>query len=472
MSNVRDFGAIGDGVTDDTDAIMHAIEDGNGALEFTRGEYRITRTLKFELATRGRTSIHGAGGVAKILMDGPGPAISLIGTHAKTADPAGFRSEEWQMERMPCIDGIEIEGKHPLADGIHIEGVMQPTLTRVLIREVQTAVRITSRARNVVINACHFFHNTGVGVHLDAVNLHQCIIADSHISYCRRGGIRIEDSEIRNLQITGNDIEYNNILSHLDKHPSPEEEAEPTAEILIDVQSGSVREGTIASNTIQAKYSSNGSNIRFIGKSKDANHKMGMWTITGNLLGSQKNNIHLTSVWGVTITGNCIYSGHHRNILVEDSRNIIINSNNFGHNPDYHENELATGIRIVDSVNCVLSGILIQDAQAGQHTVKGVVPQTREALIELIRCERLTMTGSQILDGTPLGILLEDCSETLITGCSIIDQREEKKMTRGVQWTGTGTGNMLTNSRIAGASESAIHTETDAPVIQGGNSIE
>ena len=245
MSTVRDFGAIGDGLTDDTEAIQHAIDDGDGHLEFPRGEYRISRTLMVDLQKRSRSSIGGAGGTAKIVMHGPGPAIFLNATHAKTADPTGFRPEEWQHERMPTIDGIEIEGRHPEADGIQIVGVMQPTLTRVLIRQVRTAVYVTDRARNIVINGCHFYHNTGVGVHLDKVNLHQTIIADSHISYCRRGGIRIEDSEIRNLQITGNDIEYNNYRVFQKDFPGPEAEAEPTAEIYVDVVNGTIREGTI-----------------------------------------------------------------------------------------------------------------------------------------------------------------------------------------------------------------------------------
>jgi hypothetical protein len=102
-------------------------------------------------------------------------------------------------------------------------------------------------------------------VHLEKLNLHQTIIADSHISYCRRGGIRIEDSEIRNLQITGNDIEYNNYRAFQESFADADAEAEPTAEIYVDVVNGSVREGTISSNTIQATYSSNGANIRFIG---------------------------------------------------------------------------------------------------------------------------------------------------------------------------------------------------------------
>ena len=173
MTDVRDFGAVGDGKTDDSDAIQHAIDEGIGRVEFPRGDFLITRTLLVDLEKTGRTGIDGSGGTAKLLMAGPGPAVFLKATHAKTADPDGFRPTEWKNERMPIVRDIEIEGRHATADGIRIVGVMQPTLSGVLIREVHTAVHITSRARNLVIDGCHFYHNTGVGVHLDNVNLHQ-----------------------------------------------------------------------------------------------------------------------------------------------------------------------------------------------------------------------------------------------------------------------------------------------------------
>jgi polygalacturonase len=453
MSNVRDFGAVGDGQVDDTRAIQHAVEAGDGLLEFPRGTYRISRTLRVELARHGRLALQGCGGVAKLRMHGPGPALHVLGSHDKSADPLSFRPEIWQSERLPTIDALEIEGQHEQADGIRLEGVMQPTLTRLLIRQVRTAIHVTGRARNVIVSHCHLFHNTGVGVYLDNVNLHQTIITGSHISYCRLGGIRIENSEIRNLQITGNDIEYNNNQAF----KVPDADGVPTAEIYVDVGAkGSVREGTIASNTIQATYSPGGANIRFIGSSDAGDHRTGMWTIAGNLIGSQNVGIHLTSARGFTIEGNYVYSGHSRNVLVERCSNIVIGPNCIGHNPDYGAEELATGVRLVDSENCNITGLLIEDAEAGQHTVRGAVPIERDALIELVRCQRVNVSGTQVLNPTPLGIYLEDCSCTLISGCTVLDHRQPARMQAAIRWVGDGAGNMITGSLIGRGDEGDI----------------
>lgn len=444
MSNVRSYGALGDGQADDTPALRHALDKGDGLLEFPPGDYRLTSTLAIDLAQSRRFALRGSGGTARLIMDAPGPALALEGSHARSADPAGFTPAVWDRERMPTIADIEIVGRHPEADGIRIAGVMQPTLSGVLIRTVRTGIHLTRRARNVLITGCHLYHLTGVGIHLDRVNLHQINITGSHISYCRLGGIRIEGSEIRNLQITGNDIEYNNNRSH----SVPGADAEPTAEIFIDVGAGSVREGTIASNTIQATYSPGGANIRIIGAAPDKNHKAGLWSITGNLIGSQHTNIHLTSTRGITITGNVIYSGHHRNLFIEQSRNIVIGANVLDHNPDYDPLELCTGVRIVESTDVLVSGLLIQDSQAAQHTVKDAVQVSRTALIELVRCRRVTLSGVHAIDGAPAGLALEDCSDTVLSGCTILESRAEPKMLTPIHWTGHGSGNLVASCRL------------------------
>ncbi len=129
------------------------------------------------------------------------------------------------------IDGIEIVGRKNEASGIELQGTMQATISRVSIRNVLHGILLTHRNRNVQISECHLYDNRGTGVLMDGVNLHQINIANSHISYNRQGGIVCRDSEIRNLQITGCDIEGNMGEGLL------------AANILLDCRRGSVREG-------------------------------------------------------------------------------------------------------------------------------------------------------------------------------------------------------------------------------------
>ncbi len=92
--------------------------------------------------------------------------------------------------------------------------------------------------------------------------------------------------------------------------------------------------------------------------------------------------------------------------------------------------------------------MLIEDAEAGEHTVDGVEPIRREGLVELVRCRRINVSGVQILDGTPNGLVLEDCRDTVITGCTITDDRQPRRMERAIVWKGSGDGSLLAQSRI------------------------
>ena len=85
--SVKDFGAVGDGVADDTAAIQAAITaSANKALYFPAGTYKVTQTL----LVSGNVNVFGAG-IGSTVIDGSsitsgfviqftGPALSLIGT--------------------------------------------------------------------------------------------------------------------------------------------------------------------------------------------------------------------------------------------------------------------------------------------------------------------------------------------------------------------------------------------------------
>jgi hypothetical protein len=121
--NVRRFGAVGDGKTDDTAALQRAVDSGGGVVRLPKGVYRITRPVVIELDKVGYTSICGDG-VARIVMAGPGPALKFVGTHLKSADPENFTPAVWERQRMPLVDAVAIEGAHPEAIGIEAAGTM------------------------------------------------------------------------------------------------------------------------------------------------------------------------------------------------------------------------------------------------------------------------------------------------------------------------------------------------------------
>ena len=450
MSNVRDFGAKGDGICDDTEAIQETLAKGDGTLQFPKGDYLITHTIQVELSDSGRLSIEGAGGTAKIRMDGAGPVFHIIGTHARSADPKSFEPSVWTHERMPTVLNLEIEGQHPKADGFLLEGTMQATFEGVLLRKLNDAIRIHNRARNVLISHCHIHDNLGAGIFLDHVDLHQIIVTGSHISYCKRGGIKIIGSQIRNLQITGNDIEYN-----FDK------EADRSADIWIDTSDGSssVREGTISGNTIQALPSPGGVNILMIGHSPQVNNKVGMFTISGNLIGTQENNIHLIAARGVAVSGNVVYNGFNQNLLVEDAQNIVAGHNSFDHNPDYGPSR-RSGIQFIDSTDCILSGSTLHEFQSGQDEDEG----DRQGLLEIARCQRITVNGCQVLDGYPSAIYVSDSNNISITGCTLLERRKKKETFLTVCWKGEGSGNLLSNNRIGNGTAGALSIDEAAGV--------
>lgn len=435
MSDVRDFGATGDGTTDDTEAIRHAVAQGDGHLYFPKGNYRISGTIELPLGAPGPRTVLGESGSSSIHMHAAGPAFRMEGHHEGTGDPGSWTPQVWNQETLPAFRHFVIEGHHPEADGIELEGVTQPILEGLLVRRVRHGIHLIRRNRNAIVSHCHIYHNTGVGIYLDGVNLHQINISASHISYNRLGGIRIERSEIRNLQITGNDIEYNNARSH------PELAAEPTAEIYVDTTTpgATVNEVTIASNTIQATSSKEGANIRIKESADGADRPPGLWTITGNVIGSQEVNVHLSGCYGIVLSGNTIYSCSKRNVLVEDSRLINITGNSFRrHTPKY-----GTGVRLERSTDCLVSNCQFHDeAETGQ--------ESKASLLEVEACQRINIQGNQLVDGAPYGVDVSNSSDVRLTDCMITEQRKNKVAKGAVRFTGAGEQNHMSSNTLLG----------------------
>ena len=432
QSDVRRFGAAGDGITDDTAAIQKAVNSGLGAITFSKGIYRITQPVVIDLDKTGYTSLSG-GAVARIVMAGPGPALKFVGTHFKSADPGGFAKNVWERQRMPLVDAIAIDGGHPEAVGIEAVGTMELTITRVHIRGVLHGIHLTGNNRNLLISDCHLYENNGIGIFYDNVNLHQSNITGCHISYNRRGGIVSRVGNVRNIHITGCDIESN---------MSPE--TPPTANVLIDCTDSSYGTGEVAITgcTIQHNSpSAESANIRIIGRSKPDRKgrpvREGNVTITGNVLSDVKINVHLKDCRGVILTGNTFWMGYTHNLLIEDCSNIIVGANNFDRNPRYdYGNSLdaRNSLLVRNSADCTLSGLHVTNvwqAPAG---------------LTIENCKRMNVTNCTILDCDSVGMMLKNIVDSRISGCLISDKRPDAESV-SLKVTG-GRGNMIVNNLL------------------------
>lgn len=448
--NVSDFGAKGDGRSDDTDAIISAIKNcDDGLVEFPRGSYRITKTVEIFLPESGTIGLSGAGGSARIIMEGDGPAFRFTGTHNGSASPESVRPVTWEKERMPLVDGLEIIGSNPRADGLEFRHTLMPVLRSVLIRNVHNGITLSSRNRNVLIDGCHIYNCTGVGIFLDSVNLHQIIISDSHISYCKLGGIKIIKSEIRDIQITGNDIEYN----YDAKGPV-------SADIWFDCsQRGSIREGTIAGNTIQAIPGPEGSNIRFTGPAGN-NEQIGLISISGNHISNQTFNILLENTRGISITGNTFIRGYDRNIHIINSRNIVLSSNVTDRNKDYFPEKLVCndGISIENSHGIIFNNNISDGAEYGSPEKGGA--------INILACRDITIDHCQILNPKFRGVFIEQSKNVIVSGC-LVRENEYKRMLSGIEVKGQCQGSVIKNNLTAKGSKGDIISNSTGVLIEG-----
>lgn len=315
-----------------TEELNQLVAESGGNLSPTSGVYRITRPLQFDLEQKKSAIIRASDGPVTIIMDGPGPAIRIRGSHEGTASPKTFSPATWN-ERMPIIEGIEILGNHPDADGIELIRCVQPTITRVAIRWCRHGIRLVDRNRNVIVSDCHLYENSGIGLFLDDVNLHQINVSNSHISYNRAGGIVVYDGNVRNLHITGCDIEGN-----MPADDSPTR----TANILLDVsgtpedKSRSIAEVAITGCTIQhsSNYSGSqyeslapgGANIRILGKD--------LWpvdsvTVTGNVISDTSVLIDIDTATDITVAGNTFFAPNPDFIHATACKRLNLNGNTF-----------------------------------------------------------------------------------------------------------------------------------------------
>jgi hypothetical protein len=324
---------------------------------------------------------------------------------------------------------------------------MQLTLTRLVVRRVLHAIHLVRHNRNVLIANCHLYDNRGIGVYLDDVDLHQINVTACHISFNAQGGVVSRAGNVRNLHLTGCDIEAN---------MSPE--TPPTANVLIDC-TGSVvgtAEVAITGCTIQHSGDAPGSaNIRMLGRGDPtrtlARARWGNVTITGNILSDVQVNVHLQNCRGVTVTGNTFWLGFQHHLLVEGSASVVLGPNAFDRNPGYaRANAGRDSIAIRDSEDCTVTGLHLTE-------VRGT-----EAAILIENCRRFNLASCTVLDSDGPGLLLRNVSESLVTGWLIRDSRPRRAGAPSLRVEG-GRDNVIANNVLAQGRADLLPRPAGAP---------
>lgn len=404
---------------DDTVTLQRLVDRG-GTVRLS-GTLRITRPIVAELNKTGFLSICGDG-TARIVMAGAGPALRLVGTHQGTASPPSVQPSVWDKQRMPAVDGLEIVGAHPEACGIEAVGTMKLTITRVLVREALHGIRLTQRNRNVIVADCHLYHNRGVGLYLDNVDLHQINVSACHISYNSEGGVVVRAGCLRNLQISGCDIEANRFNVLLDSTGS----ACGSAEV------------EITGCTLQHSGGDDSANVRFLGGDLQDNRAWGHLTIANNVLSDVHVNVDLQKARGVNILGNTFGVAYQHNLKMVDCTNVVVGPNVFERNPKYRdENKADNALLIRNCEGVTLTGLHIQGVRRA------------EAGLVFEDCSRVNLTSSTILDCDRAGLLLRNVRLSRVSDCLIRnDAVPSGEPWTSIQCTG-GSGNMLVNNLLS-----------------------
>lgn len=428
----KPYGLVGDGKTDDTAALQQAINNATGSITIPRGRYKLSKTITIDLNKTGPTSIQ-SDGTATFIMTAPGPAFHFIGTHKGTADPKTVKPEVWTNQRAPMVDGIEIIGQHPQANGIQATYTMQLTITRTVIRKAHHAIHLTTRNRNVIISNCHLYENNGIGVYLDKVDLHQINITGSHISYNKLGGIVSRAGGVRNLHIGTCDIEGN----------MGNPESTPTANVLLDSTNGSIAEVAITGCTIQHTHNApNSANIRFIGKSTKRNFtselRHGHLTIADNVLSDAQINIDIQQARGITITGNTLWKGYTHNLKITDTNNLTITGNMLERNPRYSYGDepsakLGSFLKNIDGCNFTANHLRGYRNMAPALTIENAT-HFQLANNNIIDCER--------------AFLINNLTHSRISGNIVHDTRKSAKNSTALTLT-NAHHNIITNNLFA-----------------------
>jgi hypothetical protein len=171
-TSVKDFGAVGNGTTDDTAALqaaLNAAARGAGVVDVPAGTYRVTSTLTMAADV----SLRGAGRGVSVLKG------ALSGPLLRSSNPAA-RFSNWLIRDI----GFDNTNRG-IAGGIGIDltNVAHARLDNVTITNVETGVRMSEAAYYNEISTLHVSGAvTGVRIGGGAVSTNECLFTNLRLN--------------------------------------------------------------------------------------------------------------------------------------------------------------------------------------------------------------------------------------------------------------------------------------------------
>jgi len=205
--DVAAFGAVGDGVTDDTAALQAAMDSParGGIVAFEPGRaYRISDTVVVDVA-----KVRGIeGNNARVVTREDIVCFAVRGSHTGSANPTNPSARRVTVPEMnPFVRDLRVHGDPLLRGvGLQVQGTFGLHITGCHLFDLRTGIEVRGTNRNMVIADNSIWHCLDYGIWWHRGDVHQTNVVANHISYCRKV-LFIDRAGIYNLQVVGNTIE-------------------------------------------------------------------------------------------------------------------------------------------------------------------------------------------------------------------------------------------------------------------------